>query len=214
MSRLEKITEQIAELEEEGLSDLVKDELGAGTSPMIIFDACRAGMSIVGERFEANEYFVSDLMMSGELFGQCNAILEPELEKSATEKKGKIVIGTVKGDIHDIGKNLCVALLKAAGYEVIDLGVDVPAATFIEKVNETGARILALSGLLTVAFDSMRDTIAAADDAGLRPHVKVMIGGGPITSEVQDYCNADNWGNAAQTCVALADQYMEEFANV
>jgi methanogenic corrinoid protein MtbC1 len=204
-----QIALKLAGLEEEEVLALVRQELEAGTDPVAIFDACREGMVLVGERFEDKEYYISDLMMAGEIFRRAAEILGPELKGDSTESKGVVVIGTVKGDIHNIGKDLVVGLLEAAGYEVRDLGVDVPVERFVEALNETGATVVGLSGLLTIAFDAMKATVAALDEAGLRPKVRVMIGGGPTTEGVREYTGADAWGANAQAAVNLCNQWME-----
>ena len=126
--------------------------------------------------------------------------------------RGKVVIGTVKGDIHDIGKDIVVSLLKAANYDVRDLGVDVPPQKVVDTVKETGATVVGLSGLLTIAFDSMKETVAALATAGLRSKVKVMIGGGFVSETVQHYAGADAWGTDAQAAVSLCNQWIKEVA--
>jgi len=169
-------------------------------------------MVSVGKRFEAGEYWVSDLMMAGEIFKQVSVLLSSRLKTDAICKRGKVVIGTVKGDIHDIGKDIVVSLLKAANYDVRDLGVDVPPQKVVEAVKETGATVVGLSGLLTVAFDSMKETVAALAAAGLRPRVKVMVGGGSVSEKVQHYTGADAWGTDAQSAVSLCNQWIKEVA--
>ena len=164
-------------------------------------------MSQVGGRFECQDYFVSDLIMSGEIFKQVGAILEPHLKLGGTAILGKVVVGTVKGDIHDIGKDIVVNMLKSAGFEVIDLGVDVPAARFVDALKESGATVLGLSGLLTLAFDSMKETIKAIAAAGMRDKVRIMVGGGPVDGNVCKAVGADDWGANAQQAVRLAKQW-------
>jgi methanogenic corrinoid protein MtbC1 len=166
-------------------------------------------MALVGKRYEENEYYVSDLIMAGEIFKQATALVGTKFDDSASEKRGKVVVGTVKGDIHDIGKDLVVSLLKANGYEVIDLGVDVPAAKYVEAVQSSGAPVVGLSGLLTISFDAMKDTVDALAAAGLRPGVKVMIGGGPVTEQVCAYAGADAVGADAQAAVSLVNGWIE-----
>lgn len=205
----DQITQELADLEEEAVLSLVRQGLEAGTDALTILDACREGMTRVGERYESGEYFVSDLMMAGEILKQAAKILGPALEGAAATTKGSVVIGTVQGDIHDIGKDLVASMLDVVGYDVHDLGVDVPPEKFVETLKETGATVLGLSGLLTIAFDTMKETVAAVDVAGLRPRVRVMIGGGPVTEEVRKYTGADAWGANAQTAVRLCNQWME-----
>jgi 5-methyltetrahydrofolate--homocysteine methyltransferase len=166
-------------------------------------------MDIVGNRFANSEYFISDLLYSGEILKTITDMIKPELAK-ATEVKhlGKVVMGTVAGDIHDIGKNIVVFMLEINGFEVYDLGVDVPAEKFVEKIKETRASIVGLSGFLALAFDSMKQTIQAIKDAGLRGKVKVMIGGGQITEEVRKYTGADAYGKDAMAGVSLAKKWV------
>ncbi|MBI4786557.1 MAG: cobalamin B12-binding domain-containing protein [Chloroflexi bacterium] len=201
------ITEKLADLEEQEVLTLVRKELDAGTDPLEILNACRDGMALVGKRFECREYFVSELMLAGEIFKHISSILKPALKTNAAPTKGKVVIGTVKGDIHNIGKDLVVAMLQAAGYQVYDLGVDVAPARFIQTLQETDARVLGLSALLTLGYDAMQRTIASLGDAGLRGQVKVMIGGGPINQEVCRFTGADAWGHDPQAAVELCRQW-------
>ncbi len=204
-----QLTQQLADLKEQEVLSLVQRELDAGVDPMAIFDACREGLVLVGERYEHKEYYISDLMMAGEIFKQVTAILRPLLKGDVTEPKGAVVIGTVEGDIHNIGKDLVVSILQAVGYKVQDLGVDVPPERFVEALRESGATVVGLSGLLTTAFDSMKETIEALDKAGLRPKVRVMIGGGPVTEQICAYTGADAWGDSAQAAVNLCNEWME-----
>ncbi len=203
------IVEKLANLEEEAFLNLVRQELDAGADPMTILEDCRAGMVLVGKRFEENTYFISDLMMAGELFKQATKMLGPEMLLSGDASHGKVVVGTVKGDIHDIGKDLVVGMLKAASYDVYDLGVDVPPDKFIEVLKETGAPVLGLSALITTAFESMKDTVDAIREAGIRSQVKIMIGGGPVNQEVVGYSGADDWGADAQEAVTLCNRFIE-----
>ncbi len=198
----------ISDLEEEKTLKLVQEQLERGTDPMAILASCREGMVAVGKRYEAGEYFVSDLIMAGELLKQTTRLLGPQLKGDGGSSRGKVVIGTVKGDIHDIGKDIVVSLLRAGGYEVTDLGVDTPPAKFVEAVKTSGASIVGLSGLLTISFDAMKTTVAELQAAGLRAQVKVMIGGGPTTEQVRQYVGADARGADAQAAVALCNQWI------
>lgn len=208
MTKLKAIEEALAALEEEQAFALVEAALAQGVPALELLRSCQAGMVEVGRRFEAQEYFVSDLMMSGEIFKQVSALLEPGLKSGGAESAGRIVIGTVQGDIHDIGKDIVVTMLKSANFEVLDLGVDVPPARFVEALRESGATVLGLSGLLTLAFDSMKKTVALLTEAGLRERVRVMIGGGPVDASVCRIVGADDWGADAQQAVRLAKQWL------
>jgi methylmalonyl-CoA mutase cobalamin-binding domain/chain len=203
------IVQKLADLEEEAFLNQVRRELDAGVDPMTILEDCRAGMVLVGKRFEENTYFISDLMMAGEMFKQATEILGSKMQLSGDASRGKVVVGTVKGDIHDIGKDLVVGMLKAANYDVYDLGVDVPPEKFIEVLKETEATVVGLSALLTTAFESMKDTVKAIQEAGIRSQVKIMIGGGPVNREVVEYSGADDWGADAQEAVTLCNRLME-----
>jgi methanogenic corrinoid protein MtbC1 len=209
MPNLEEIKNALAELNEDLALQLVKDALAAKVPAFEVLKACQDGMTEVGRRFECQDYFVSDLMMSGEIFKQVGAILEPELKAGGARSAGKIVFGTVKGDIHDIGKDIVVNMLKSASFEVLDLGVDVPPEKFISALKESGATVLGMSGLLTLAFDSMKATVQALEAAGLRGKVRVMIGGGPVDGNVCRVVGADEWGADAQHAVRLAKGWLE-----
>jgi len=165
-------------------------------------------MEIVGKRFADSEYFIPDLIYSGEILKAVTEIVKPKLTTTTESKKlGKIVFGTVAGDIHDIGKDIVVFMLDVNGFEVYDLGIDVPVQKFVDKIKETGAPIVGLSGFLTLAFDSMKQTLDAIKTAGLRDKVKVMIGGGQITEEVKNYTGADAYGKDAMAGVTLAKKW-------
>lgn len=206
----QQLSQKLADLDEEGALAAVRQDLAAGMEPLSVLDACREGMILVGKRYETGDYFVSDLMLAGEIFKQATEILGPAMTTTFVATKGQVVFGTVQGDIHDIGKDLVVSMIKANGYLVHDLGVDVPPEKFVAKLRETGATVLGLSGLLTVGYDAMKRTIMSVGEAGLRPTVKVMIGGGPINAEVCTYTGADAWGSDAQGAVALCEQWLKE----
>lgn len=206
---LEQLAKALADLEEDHVLEIVHKELEGGAEPLGILQACQQGMTEVGDRFEKKEYFVSDLMMSGEIFKQVGLILEPHLKSVTRISGGAVVIGTVQGDIHDIGKDIVVNMLKSADLDVTDLGVDVPPARFIDALRETNASVLCMSGLLTLAFDSMKETIIQVEDAGLRDKVRIMVGGGPINGLVCEVVGADDWGPDAQAAVRLAKNWLE-----
>jgi len=207
MNKLTEITNALADLNEELTMKLVKEALDEKIPAEELLQACQEGMNQVGGRFECQDYFVSDLIMSGEIFKQIGVLLEPHLVSGGAARLGKIVIGTVKGDIHDIGKDIVVNMLKAAGFEVIDLGVDVPPSRFVDALKESGATVLGLSGLLTLAFDSMKETIREVTAADMRDKVRIMVGGGPVDGNVCKAVGADDWGANAQQAVRLAKQW-------
>lgn len=199
----------LADLKEAEAIAIVNEKLSKQEDPLKILEEARKGMEIVGKRFASGEYFIPDLMYSGEILKSITDLVKPMITKSGDVKRlGKIVFGTVAGDIHDIGKDIVVFMLDVNGFEVFDLGIDVPAERFVEKIKETGAPIVGLSGFLTLAFDSMKNTIDAIKAAGLRDKVKIMIGGGQITEEVRQYTGADAYGKDAMAGVALAKQWV------
>jgi methanogenic corrinoid protein MtbC1 len=173
----------------------VQKAMNSGADPFEILKICRDCMEEVGKRFETGEFFLSELIYSAQVFKEISAILEPRLiaNQKSTETRGKVVFGTPKGDIHDLGKDIVITLMRAQGLSVYDLGVDVPPERFIEKLLETGASVLALSALITPAFESMRETISLLDKNGLREKTFVIIGGGVITELVRQDMGADAW---------------------
>ena len=200
----------ISELKEQEALDLVKRQLEEGIDPMDILGSAREGMKIVGERFASEIYFIPDLIYSGEILKGIASLVEPHIKQKKDQKRvGKVIIGTVAGDIHDIGKDLVVFMLDISGFEVIDLGVDVPAQKFLDTIKDSGAKMLGLSGFLTLAFDSMKDTIDAIKEAGLRDDLKIMIGGGQINEEVRDFTGADAYGKDAMEAVKLAQGWLK-----
>jgi methanogenic corrinoid protein MtbC1 len=200
----------LSDLKEQEALDRVKEQLKEGVDPMDILADAKAGMGIVGERFSNEEYFIPDLIYSGEILKSVAELVEPHIKQSGTEaeKIGKVIIGTVAGDIHDIGKDLVVFMLDISGFEVYDLGIDVPVQTFVDKIKETGAKVVGLSGFLTLAFDAMKETIDAIKKAGLRDNIKIMIGGGQIDNEIKNYTGADAYGKDAMAAVNLAKGWL------
>ena len=195
----------LADLKEAEVLKLAKERLDAGEEPLEILEDGRKAMEIVGKRFADGEYFLPELVYSGEILKQITEMVKPKLGKvTQTKRLGKVVIGTVAGDIHDIGLNIVDFMLDVNGFEVYNLGVDVPTEKFVEKLKETDARILGLSGFLTPAFDAMKETVQAVKAADLRDRTKVMIGGGQIDDEVRKYVAADAYGKDAMVAVALA----------
>jgi 5-methyltetrahydrofolate--homocysteine methyltransferase len=200
----------LADLKEQEALDLVKNQLDEGVDPMEILASAREGMKVVGERFANEQYFIPDLIYSGEILKGVAGLVEPHIKDSGAEaeKLGKVIIGTVAGDIHDIGKDLVVFMLDISGFEVYDLGIDVPVQNFVDKIKETGATVVGLSGFLTLAFDAMKETVDAIKEAGLRDNLKIMIGGGQIDEEVKKYTGADAYGKDAMAAVSLAKEWL------
>ena len=203
-----QLTDLIADVQEKEAIEFVKKALGEGAAATELLDAAREGMNIVGKRFADGEYYIPELIYSGDILKEIVKILEPHLKEGQDEGSslGKIVFGTVAGDIHDIGKDLVVFMLEVAGFEVFDLGIDVPAQSFVDKTRETGATVVGLSGFLTLAFDAMKDTVEALRAAGLE--VKVMIGGGQIDEYVQKHTGADAYGDTAMDAVKIAKEWL------
>jgi methylmalonyl-CoA mutase cobalamin-binding domain/chain len=181
------------------MMEQVMDEGGADAQAAL--EACREGMNIVGDLFQAGDYFVADLIFAGDLMTRAIEIIKPALARSTGgEKVGKMVFCTVKNDLHDIGKNIVKAMLEASGFEVIDLGIDVAAETIVQAAIDNDVKIVALSGVLTLAIDSMKATVEAFKEAGLRDKVKIIVGGAPVTAEYCEYIGADDWSlNPAKT---------------
>lgn len=199
------LVELLSDLKEEEVLRVCKERLDTGEDPLKILAESRKGLEIVGKRFADGEYFIPELVYSGEILRQINDIIKPKLQKEAKiERLAKVVLGTVAGDIHDIGLNIVDFMLDVNGFEVYNIGIDAPAQNFVDKIKETGAPIVGLSGFLTLAFDSMKETVEAIKTAGLRGNVKIMIGGGQIDEEVKKYTGADAYGRDAMAAVSLA----------
>jgi trimethylamine corrinoid protein len=198
----------LADLKEDEALAITKQRLEAREDPNAILADARKGMSIVGERFTKAEYFIPDLIFSGEILKEVTDLVKPHLTATSPQKRiGKVILGTVAGDIHDIGLNIVDFMLDSNGFEVFNIGVDVPSQKFVDKILETKAPIVALSGFLTLAFDSMKDTVKAIESAGLRNNVKIMIGGGQIDDQVKIYTGADAYGKDAVEAVTLAKKW-------
>jgi methylmalonyl-CoA mutase cobalamin-binding domain/chain len=188
----EELAIAIVELDRDKALNLVGSRIEKGESPLQVLEECRRGMTIVGERFQKGEYFLAELMLSAEIFKRVTAVLEPYLaEVRPPEPVGKMVLATLKGDIHDLGKNLFASLLKTQGFEVYDLGVDVEPARVVEKVREVKPDFVGFSALITSVFASMRQAAEMLQEAGLRDQVKLMVGGGVTSPMVSENIGAD-----------------------
>jgi len=200
----------LADLKEDEVLKIAKKRIESGEDPMKILEDSRKGMEIVGKRFADGEYFLPELVFSGELLKEITELVKPHLSKSSAKIKrlGKVVIGTVAGDIHDIGLNIVDFMLDVNGFEVTNLGVDVPAEKFVKAMKDTKAPVLGLSGFLTPAFDAMKETVEAMEKAGLRKNIKIMIGGGQMDDEVRKYAKADAFGKDAMAAVALSKKWI------
>ena len=199
------LTDAILAMDEDGALTIVKDRLDAGEAPEAVLEDAKGAMTVLGERFACEEVFIPELIMGGEIMKGIADELKPRITAdSEAEKRGTVVIGTVHGDIHDIGKDVVCMMLEVSGYEVHDLGIDVPVADFVAAINDKKPEVVGLSGLLTLAFDAMKDTIAGITAAGLRDQVKVMIGGSPVDEQVCVYAGADGWGRDAAAALKMA----------
>jgi 5-methyltetrahydrofolate--homocysteine methyltransferase len=204
----QELIDAFTSIREELAVNIAKEMLERGEEPLEVIEVCQEAVRIIGERFQAGEVFLPELIMAGEIMSSISLVVMPKIKTERERKnKEKVLFGTVQGDIHDIGKDIVVFLLEANGFEVIDLGVDVPTSTFVDQILETKAPILGLSGLLSLAFDSMKDTVQAIEEAGLREKLKIMIGGGPVDDTVREYSGADAWGANAMAAVTLASKW-------
>src|ERR1039458_1888793 len=213
-----EMTEQERQLVE-WLSDMNEDDafalakkmlLEEGANPIRVLELCRMGMDIVGKRFEQGEYFLPELVLAGEMLENIGALAKPLIKQKPGEeakKLSRVLIGTVHGDLHDIGKNIVSFMLDINGFEVRDIGVDVPVKTFLDEIRGYKPHVVGLSGFLTVAFESMKETIAAIEDAKLRSEFKIMIGGGQIDEAVRGYTGADAFGVNEVEAVALCKNW-------
>ncbi len=205
----ERLVNAISDMQEEEAIRLVKEMLDAGTDPQVILDASREAMAIVGNRYERKEYFLPELIIAGELLKQIGALVKPRLKaKGAGKSVGKVLLGTVAGDIHDIGKDVVGFMLDVNNFEVRDIGVDVPSDVFIKNIREFQPDVVGMSGFLTQAFDQMKHTVAAIEKAGLRKKVKIMIGGAIMDASVAQYVGADAYGADATAAVKLATSWV------
>jgi len=206
----EALVQALVDMKEAEALQRAKQLLAEGTEPLKILESCSMAMEIVGQRFEKGLYFLPHLMMAGEMLKQISAMIKPLVqEQKAEAKKGRVLIGTVEGDIHDIGKNIVVFLLEANGFEVRDIGINQKPAKFVEAIKEFQPKVVGMSGLLTLAFDSMKKTVEAIKEAGLRETVRIVIGGGVVTEKIKDYAGADAYAPDAMAGVRLAKEWTE-----
>ncbi len=207
MSR--KLVEAIADMREDEALKLVREMVDSGSDPMSILDAAREALDLVGKRYDGGVYYLPELVLAGEMMNQITDIIKPKLaEMPDREHHGKVLIGTVEGDIHDIGKNIVSFMLDVNGFEILDLGVDVLPKEFVEAIYNFRPQVVALSGFLTLSFDSMKNTVAAIESAGLRDKVKIVIGGGQINEDVKEYAGADGYGKDAVAGISFAKKWI------
>jgi 5-methyltetrahydrofolate--homocysteine methyltransferase len=208
----QQLVEWLADMnEDDALALSNKMLLEEGADPLRVLELCRTAMDIVGKRFEEGEYFLPELVLAGEMLDTIGKVAKPLIKAAPGEevkKHGKVLIGTVHGDLHDIGKNIVTFMLDINGFEVKDIGIDVPVKTFIKEINEYQPDVVGLSGFLTLAFDSMKETISAFEAEGMRNKFKIMIGGGQIDDTVRGYTGADAFGVNAVEAVHLCKNWM------
>jgi 5-methyltetrahydrofolate--homocysteine methyltransferase len=205
---MHELVEAMANMKESDALRIVDEMLQRGEDPAGILDLSSQAMQVVGERYQEGSYFLPELIMSGEMLRKIGEILKPRLaaQTDQAKKLGTVVLGTVRGDIHDIGKDIVGFMLEVNGFEVVDLGIDQPEEAFVAAVKDNKPAVLALSGFLSVAFDSMKSTIEQVEAAGLRQGLKVIIGGGQMDDTVRKYTGADAYGDDAMAAVAFAKE--------
>ena len=202
------LAQSVGELQMDEAARLVQEKLDAGEAPLAVLAELQQGMSIVGDRFEAGEYYLSELIFAGEIFKRASAPLQDAIAEAAENAYGTMVLGTVKNDIHEFGKNIAGTVLSSNGIRIVDLGVDVDPQAWVDAVNETGATLVGMSALLTTVFDQMKEAVATIERAGLRDKVTILIGGGPRTEEAAQYVGADHYCETAQDGVVVAKRVL------
>ena len=211
MSR-ERLFEALVELQERDAQREARALLEAGEDPLQILEQCRLAMEKVGTRFQRGEYYIPQLMFASEILKDIAALIEPQIREADTNRTasnlGRVVIGTVQGDVHDIGKNIVTFLLQVNGFQVYDLGVDVSPDSFVQEIERIQPQVVGLSGFMTVAFGSMKETVEAVEAAGLRDRVKIMVGGGMVEEHVREFTGADAYGGDAMAAVTLAKAWI------
>jgi len=208
---LARLRDCVVNLDIDGVKRAAKEAIDAGVTPYeAIMDGMAKGMEVVGQKYEAGEYFLAELIMAGETMKEGLSVLQPYMKTGDMKHIGKVVIGTVEGDLHDIGKNVVITLLTASGFEVIDLGVDVPAEKFVEAVKQYKPDIVAMSALLTTTMVNMAKVIKALEQAGLRDKVKIIVGGAPLTEEYAKQIGADAYGRDAVEGVNICKKWVSK----
>jgi corrinoid protein of di/trimethylamine methyltransferase len=211
MADLEKLYTAVLEGDAKSSAAITKQALDEGVAPMtLVTDTMVPAMDEAGRRFEAEEYFVPELLLAARAMKAAMALIRPLLVASGAKSAGRVAVGTVKGDLHDIGKNLVASMLEGGGFDVLDLGADVSPEKFIAAVKEQGAQVVCLSALLTVTMPAMKTTIEALKTAGVRGSVKVLVGGAPVTAQYANEIGADGYGENANSAVALTRKLLAE----
>jgi corrinoid protein of di/trimethylamine methyltransferase len=212
MTTLDELVKAVMDGDEEEANAAAEKVVQEGVRIGTVIDALTAGMREIGDQFARMDIFLPEMMMSAQAMKAAMAVLEPELQRAGaeTEKKGTIVIGTVEGDMHEIGKDIVITLLQVQGFEVHDLGINVNALDFVNKAEEVNADIIGASSLMTTTMPNQKDIIEILKEKGIRDKYHVILGGAPVTQEWVDQCGADSWGENAGKAVALLERVMEE----
>lgn len=209
---LKALSQMVGDLEEQEILELLNEFVANNPTEeeaQQVVNACQQGMSIVGDLFDRGEYFVGDLIFAGELLSSAIDVLKPVIGGGNTTKVGTIVLGTVEGDLHDIGKNIFKSMSEAAGFDVYDLGIDVSANIFVEKIKEIKPQIVGMSGVLTLALDAMKSTVEKLQEAGLREDIKIIIGGNPVTKEACEQIGANAFTTNAAEGVKICQEWVK-----
>ena len=206
-----ELEKAMADLDEDTVLDMMKEVMdNGGEGVQEAMEACQKGMSEVGDLFEKGEYFVGDLIFAGEIMVEAMDVIKPALAGTGGNKLGKMILCTVKDDLHDIGKNIVKAMLEAGGFEVLDLGIDVPPEKVVETAKNENIKIIGLSGVLTLALDSMKNTVEAFKEAGMRENVKIIVGGDPVSEDASRAIGADEWAYSPQKTVKVCTEWAKE----
>ena len=208
MADISTLKQAMSDLEEDKVLEIVKGMVDSGGSAQAALEALQEGIKEVGDRFESGEYFVGDLIFAGEIMSGAIELIKPVLTAGELTSKGKMILCTVQGDLHDIGKNIVKGILEASGFDVVDLGIDVAPETIVETAKANGISIIALSGVLTLALDSMRNVVDAFKSAGMRDKVKIIIGGNPVTEAACEVIGADEWAKSPQKTVDVCTSWV------
>lgn len=206
----DELLEAIVNLDEELALTLVKKQIEAGNTPLEIVEVCKKGVEIVGERYSEGQYFLSDLIMTEEILKEIMGIIEPYLTTNIPTNGISVVFGTIEGDIHDLGKNIIIYLLRSTGFKVYDLGIDVDPEKFVKAVSETGACILGISVLLSFCVGSIKKVVDLLEEVGLRGQVKVVIGGYPVDQKVKEYTGADYYAKDVTKAIEICRQIIKQ----
>ena len=208
----DRLIQAVADLEEKKVLHIVEKMINEGETPLEIVKNCKKGVEIVGERYSNQKYFLSDLIMSEEILKEVMEIIEPHFPDKSDDEAEEIdiVMGTIEGDIHDLGKNIVIYLLKSVGINVLDLGVDVKPEEFLRKLNETEAKLLGISVLLTYSIGSVKKVIELLKESGMREDINIIIGGYPVNSFIKEYTGADYYNTSADEAVDMIRDLLDK----